>query len=256
MSFTRIALAVSLVAAASTAQAAIVSFTNSTLAGVSPALSAATPTLSPTYGGADLCSGLGDRSICSTSLSYNTAVGALTVTAQDGPGVDRLALVNQSTHNNAGLGVVSGYHSNLLNKFVIVDANHSLSAGKETMTLSFANQVSISQLFFFPDDRGTRALTRELDPGDGFTVSVDGGAFVEYSFGSMAGQAVSFSSALVGNTFTFGYAKHKSPEDYFLAGLNVTQVVTPAVPEASSLSLLAAGLAAVGGLAVRRRKQA
>jgi hypothetical protein len=46
-----------------------------------------------------------------------------------------------------------------------------------------------------------------------------------------------------------------SGEDYFLAGLNATKVASP-VPEASSFAMLMAGLAAVCGVASRRRQQA
>lgn len=247
MVFSRIALALGLgLVGVTAAQATIVSFTNSTLSGAASVLNDATPG----YAGSNLCAGHGT---CSTALTYNTGVGQLTVTAQDSPDVDKLALVNHSHYNNAGLGVVTGYQKH--GKFVIADGNYSLSSKKETLTLSFDNQVSLSQLFFFPDDRSSYALTHELDKFDGFTLSVDGGAFVEYSFGTKGGQPVTFGIPLIGNTFTFGYAKHKSGEDYYLAGLNVTKIATP-VPEASSVAMLAAGLLAVGGIAARRRKQA
>ena len=245
MVFSRTAIALGLALVGTTAaQAAIVSFTNSTLSGAASVLTDSTPG----YAGANLCVGHGT---CATALTYNTAVGKLTVTAEDGPNVDKLALVNHSNYNNAGLGVVTGFQKH--GKFVIADGNYSLSNHKETLTLSFDNQVSISQLFFFPDDRKVHHLTKELDKWDGFTLSVDGGKFVEYSFGTQGGQPVTFGTPLVGNTFTFGYAKHKSPEDFYLAGMNVE--VTSPVPEASSVAMLAVGLAAVAGIA-RRRKQA
>lgn len=247
MVFSRIALALGLgLVGVTAAQASIVSFTNSTLAGASSVLDDSTPG----YAGSNLCAGHGT---CATKLTYNTGVGKLTVTAEDGPDIDKLALVNHSSYNNAGLGVVTGFQKH--GKFVIADGNYSLSSKKETLTLSFDNQVSLSQLFFFPDDRKVHHLTKELDKFDGFTLSVDGGAFVEYSFGTQGGQPVTFGSSLIGNTFTFGYAKHKSIEDYYLAGLNVTKVTSP-VPEASSVAMLVAGLAAVGAIASRRRKQA
>lgn len=244
----RVALTLSLaLACASAAQASIVSFTQSTLSGAASVLGNSAPSLA----GANLCATKGS---CSTALTYNTAVGQLTVTAQDSPDVDQLALVNHSHLNNAGLGVVTGYQSTH-GQFVVADSNFSLSTAKETLTLSFSNKVSLSQLFFFPDDRSSYALTHELDKIDGFTLSVDGGAFVEYSFGTSGGQPVTFGVPLIGNTFTFGYAKHMSAEDYFLGGLNVAQVSAP-VPELSSVAMLAIGLAAVAGIATRRRQQA
>ena len=86
---------------------------------------------------------------------------------------------------------------------------------------------------------------------DGFTLSVDGGAFREYSFGTLGGHPVSFNAPLVGHTFTFGYARAKSPEDFYLAGLNVTAVAPP-VPEASTSAMMALGLCALGAVAARR----
>lgn len=241
----RIALTLSLMAGVSAAQAAIVSFTNSTLSGAASVLRDS----SPVYPGPNLCAGQG---LCATSLTYNTGVGKLTVTAEDGPDFDKLALVNHSAYNNAGLGVVTG--KVVHGKFQIIDSDYSLNQHKETLTLSFDSQVSLSQLFFFPNDRGTHALTHELDKWDGFTLSVDGGKFVEYSFGTQGGQPVNFGAPLVGSKFTFGYALHKSPEAYYLAGLNVSKV-TPAVPEASSVAMLAVGLFAIAGVAARRRRQ-
>ena len=237
-------------AGVSAAQATIVSFTDSTVSGAASVLDDSTPT----YVGSNLCQGHGS---CATALTYNTGVGKLTVTAQDSPDVDRLALVNHSQWQNAGLGVVTGYQ-NHKGKFVIADSDYSLDAKKETLTLSFDKQVSLSQLFFFPNDRSSHALNGELDKFDGFTLSVDGGAFVEYGFGTQGGHPVSFGAPLIGSTFTFGYALNKSPEAYFLAGLSVATVpvVSPAVPEASSFAMLVAGLAAVGAVALRRRQQA
>lgn len=246
MFLTRIALAVGLgLSGVSVAQAAIVSFTQSTLSGASSVLDGAVPS----YAGSNLCASHGT---CSTALTYQTDAGKLTVTAQDGADVDQLALVNHSKHNNAGLGVVTGYEKH--GKFVIADGNLSLSSHKETLTLSFDSQVFLSQLFFFPDDRSAYDLTHELDKFDGFTLSIDGGKFVEYSFGVMGGQPVTFGTPLIGSTFTFGYARHMSGEDYYLAGLNVGKV-TPAVPEASSAAMLAIGLIGVAAMA-RRRMQA
>jgi MYXO-CTERM domain-containing protein len=224
------------------AQAEVVSFTNSSMLG----LTAATGTAA----GANLCSSKG---VCSTAIQYQTgAGGVLTVTAADSPDVDSLALVNQSNYSNAGLGVVTGYESSLLHKFVIVDGDYSLSAPKETLTLSFSSQVSLSQLFFFPNDRSSYALNHELDAFDGFTLSVDGGAFKEYSFGTHGGHPVSFNTPLVGNTFTFGYAKHMSIENYYLAALQVSP--TSAVPEAGTSALMALGLLGVGIAASARRR--
>lgn len=156
--------------------------------------------------------------------------------------------MHQSKLVNAGLGVVTGYKSSLTGNFVITDSEYSLSHPKETLTLSFAKTVSLSQLAFFPNDRSTFGLTHELDSFDGFTLSVDGGKFVEYNFGTKGGQPVTFSTPLVGNTFTFGYASKMSPERYYLAGLNVA-----AVPEASTLAMMALGLAGLGVAARRRR---
>lgn len=248
MHFSHIALALGLFAAgaASAAQASVIAFTNSNLAGLPSAL----VSISAQAPAANLCVGSG---VCATSLSYQTAVGGLTVTATDGPDVDTLALVSHSNLSNAGLGVVAGYVGHK-GGFVIADGNHSLDEAKEVLTLRFANQVSLSQLFFFPDDRSTLALNKELDAIDGFTLSVDGGGFQEYSFGNLGGHPVSFQAPLVGNTFSFGYARHKSTEDFYLAGMSVT-ATAPAVPEASSVAMMGLGLLGLAGLASRRRQR-
>lgn len=189
--------------------------------------------------------------VCSESLSFNTAsAGVLTVTAADKGGSHHdSALVYQSKDKNAGLGVVSGYEKK--GSFVIDDGNYSLDSKTETLTLSFGTSVSLAALYFFPDDRSTHAATHELDKFDGFTLSIDGGKAVEYSFGTLGGQGVSFATPLIGTTFTLGYAKSLSAEDYYLAGAAFTP--TTPVPEAGTFGLMALGLGAVA-LAARRRR--
>ena len=139
--------------------------------------------------------------VCSSALSFDTATaGVLTVTADDHDGARHdSALVYQSKDVNAGLGVASGYTKN--GAFVINDGNDALDSATETLTLHFASAVSVYALYFFPDDRSTYAATHELDRFDGFTLSIDGGKAVEYSFGSLGGQGVSFSTPLTGTTF-------------------------------------------------------
>lgn len=189
--------------------------------------------------------------VCSESLSFNTAsAGVLTVTAADKGGSHHdSALVYQSNDKNAGLGVVSGYEKK--GSFVINDGNYSLDSKTETLTLSFGSAVSLYALYFFPDDRSTYAATHELDKFDGFTLSIDGGKAVEYSFGTLGGQGVSFGAPLTGTTFTLGYAKSLSAEDYYLAGVAFTP--TAPVPEAGTFGLMALGLGAMA-LAARRRR--
>lgn len=234
----RLALVAAALAGATAAHAETIGFTKTTVGGVS--LTAATGTIT----GGNLCASSGT---CAQAITYNTTAGGkLTVTAADGADFDTLAYVHQSNLNNAGLGVVTGYMKPT--GFHIADLNYSLSQPKETLTLSFQNTVSLSQLVFFPDDRLTLSLTKELDSFDGFTISVDGKAAVEYSFGNNGGQPVTLSTPLVGKTFTFGYAVKKSSEDYYLAGITVA-----AVPEASTWAMMGLGL--VGIVAAARRRQ-
>lgn len=182
--------------------------------------------------------------VCGASLKFNTDAGELTVTGADGkshPG----AFVFQGG-SSTGLGVVEGYTKN--GAFKIDDHNFSLDNSKETLTLSFASAVNLSQVYFFADDR-TNTL-KELDKIDGFTVTVDGGARQEFSFGTNSGLPVSL--ALTGSTFTFGYANKLSSEDYFLAGVGFT-AVTPAIPEPSTYALMGLGLVGLAFAARRRR---
>lgn len=185
---------------------------------------------------------------CGAALTFGTSAGALTVTAADGPDVDTAALVFQG-NSSAGLGVVEGYYKS--GAFKITDGNYSLDTGKETLTLTFASSVKLTQAYFFADDR-TNTL-RELDSIDGFTVSVNGGAFQEFGFGTNSGLPVTLGGGLVGTSFTFGYAKLKSVEDYYLAGVSFT-AMTPAIPEPSTYALMALGLVGVAAAARRARR--
>ena len=184
--------------------------------------------------------------VCGSALSFNTSAGALTVTATDGRDVDLAAMVFQGG-SSTGLGVVEGYDSG--GAFKVTDLNYSLDEGKEQLKLSFATTVNLSQLYFFPDDR--TGTLKELDKFDGFTISVDGGAWQEFTFGSQFGLPVNLS--LTGKTFTLGYANKTSIEDYFLAGVGFT-AVTPAIPEPSTYALMGLGLVGLALAAPRQRR--
>lgn len=240
ITLTFLASAVSL--AASSAMADTLMFTSSNLAALPSAQVMGT-------GGSACVNPFGNvAGTCGTALSFGTSAGALTVTAADGADVDFDALVFQG-NTSAGLGVVEGYYKN--GQFKISDGNYSLDTRKETLTLSFASSVRLTQAYFFADDR-TNTL-RELDSIDGFTISVNGGAFQEFSFGTNSGLPVTLGGGLVGTSFTFGYAKLKSSEDYYLAGVGFT-ALTPAIPEPSTYALMALGLVGVAAAARRARR--
>lgn len=189
---------------------------------------------------------------CSSALTFNTVAGGkLTVTAGDGGAGDPGALAVQLDRVNAGLGVAAG-STKSNGSFQISDLNYALDDRKETLTLSFENAVQLNSLFFFPDNIPLFISSNQLDKIDGFTLSVDGGAAVEYSFGTQNGFPVTFSTPLVGHTFTLGYANKLSVENYYLGGMTISAVA--AVPENGTMALMALGLAGTM-VAVRRRHQ-
>lgn len=174
----------------------------------------------------------GTKGLCAQTISFNTVSGGkLTITASDGPYVDNEALVYQSHEHNAGLGVVTGYFMKN-GVFKVFDSTFTLSAKKEKLTFSFENEISLERVVMFPNDRHTYAILNELDTFDGFTVSVDGGPFVEYTFTqsnqvrfckpiSAVKGAPTVCAPLVGKTFTFGFADKKSPERYYIGGMEI-----------------------------------
>lgn len=192
-----------------------------------------------------------DKGTCASSLLFNTAAGGrLTVTAGDGGWGDEGAFAVQRDRVNAGLGVAAG-STRANGSFQLSDSNLALDDRNETLTLSFEKAVQISALYFFADDASLAWSSKELDRLDGFTVSIDGGAAKEYSFGSRGGAPVTFDTPLVGHSFTFGYAARLSGEDYYLGGLTMAAAVP--VPESGGMAMMALGLAGVI-LAARRRQ--
>lgn len=192
-----------------------------------------------------------DKGACASALLFNTTAGGrLTVTAGDGGSGDAGAFAVQRDRVNSGLGVAAGStRSN--GSFLISDSNLALDERSETLTLSFEKAVQISALYFFADDASLLWSAKELDRFDGFTVSIDGGAAQEYSFGSLGGAPVTFDMPLVGRSFTFGYAARLSGEDYYLGGMTMAAAV--AVPESGGLAMMALGAAGII-LAARRRQ--
>jgi len=188
---------------------------------------------------------------CAAGATYTTAtVGDLTVSATDGPDFDSLAYVYQSTtRTSAGLGVATGYVKKKTGEFDVVDGTMAL-ARKEQITLSFAEPIVLQSAVMFPNDRKSYSIVHELDYFDGFSVSVDGGPFVEYSFDER--NKVNFCkpvekayhsffhpftppspicAPLTGSKFVFGYAQKLSPERYYIGGITFTRVAPPPVIE-------------------------
>jgi hypothetical protein len=180
----------------------------------------------------------GTKGLCAQTISFpTTSGGTLTVSATDGPWIDNEALVFQSNQHNAGLGVVTGYYKKN-GVFKVFDSSYSLSSKKERLTFTFEKEISLDRVVMFPNDRLTYSVLNELDTFDAFTVSVDGGPFVEYPFTqsnqvtfckpeSKAKRAPLICNPLVGKTFTFGYAAKKSVENYYIGGLVIRSMELP-----------------------------
>lgn len=219
-------------------KAETIMFTNSNLVNLPSGMTTGTGSLSSCM---DPRTGV--TGTCAPSLKFETVSGGtLTVKAGDGPDKDTLAYVFQGG-GSTGLGVVEGYKKDKY--FKITDTNYSLDTYKESLTLSFSSKIKLENVYFFADDRFN--TLKELDSWDGFTLSVDGGAFKEFSSGKNAGLPTYL--GLEGSSFTFSYANKLSGEDYFIGGVSIS----PAIPEPSTYLLMGLGL--VGLIAVKKSKK-
>ncbi|WP_428738750.1 hypothetical protein [Sulfurimonas sp.] len=188
-----------------------IAFTESTIVSLSPVQS---PIVS-----SNLCE---NRGTCATELIYNSDIGGkIVVTATDGGSIDDDALAHQSKCKNAGLGVVSGHYCGT--EFKAVDTFYALNKRNEKLTITFETEVSLDAIYFFPDERVTDyLLSHLLEPWDGFSVSIDGGEFVTYSFGKEHGQPMKFVTPLTGKSFTFSYPDYMGIEDYYIGAVTIS----------------------------------
>jgi hypothetical protein len=185
----------------------------------------------------DYCGG---SDICGEPMSFTTQFGgALTVTGgDDGNGAKNNTngiVIQDLSPSYGGLGVMSRNES-----------TGALSGGDEinhgdTLTLTFANTVKIVGFHLW--DKNHQAS--DLNAGDTFSLSVNGGAAQVLSLSNFPWYGAG--SALIGNTFTFGYTN----EDYYLGAIKIAAV--PAVPEPQTYALMLGGLGAVMFMARRRR---
>ena len=115
------------------------------------------------------------------------------------------------------------------------DDNVSLG---ETLTLTFNQMVSFSNILFRNGDHGTTF-------SGNFGLSIDGGPMVNYALTS------NFSMPLSGQTFAFTGLGNPENTKFYLNTLTVTPV-----PEPETYVLMMAGLGMLGALARRRNKKA
>ncbi|MFZ5521835.1 MAG: PEP-CTERM sorting domain-containing protein [Pseudomonadota bacterium] len=184
---------------------------------------------------------------CPERLTFNTTTGGkLTVTAEDNLLLDKMAYVQQSSLKNSGLGVLTGTWLG-----GAADLNPSVSAPAENLVLTFSKSVTLTSLWFFPDDRFKGSLTGpngELDAFDEFTISVDGGPAQRALFGLQNGQPrILGANGLQGTTFRIGFSP-ASPESFYLAAIGIAPI-----PEPGTYALVGLGLAGAAWVARRRR---
>jgi hypothetical protein len=66
-----------------------------------------------------------------------------------------------------------------------------------------------------------------LDAWDGFSISVDGGPAITYSFGNQGGHPTKIEKPITGKIFTFGYPHRMSIEDYYVGAIGYSCATPP-----------------------------
>ena len=174
---------------------------------------------------------------CSTTLggSLTFAQGGISVSASGTYQGNAAAPVQDAPSGGpAGLGV---YHLITYPGPVVGNTSDDNVSFEETLTLTFNQVVSLSNILFRNGDHGTTFA------GD-FGLSVDGNPMTNQLLVS------SFNTPLQGQTFAFTGLGNPENTKFYINTLTVTPV-----PEPETYALMLAGLGALGAFARRRRQQ-
>jgi hypothetical protein len=217
----RLAAAAAFAAACLPSTAAVFNFGN---------LAATVPSSFVTCSSTDRCATAQGGSLSFSNIASGISVSAVgtylgnpAVTIQDAP-----------SGGPAGLGV---YHLIRFPGPVVSDTSDDNVSLGETLTMTFNQAVSISNILFRDGDHGTSFAGN-------FGLSIDGGAFANLAL------VPSFSTPLFGTTFAFkGLGNPENTKFY------VNQITVSAVPEPETYALLIAGLGVMGAVARRRRNR-
>ena len=211
-------------AAAASAQAVTFNFGN---------LAATVPAAFVTCSSTDRCATTLGGSLTFTDIASGIAVSAVgshlgnpAATVQDAP-----------SGGPAGLGVYHAIRYPSTGGPVVSDTSDDNVSFGETLTLTFNQVVSLSNILFRNGDHGTSFAGN-------FGLSIDGGASIDQLL------VASYDTPLQGQTFAFSGLGNPENTKFYVNALTVA-----AIPEPETYALMLAGMGAIGAWGRRRKNE-